>query len=145
MSVFEAAQRPTLVIQAVTDDTERLTRGIPNAKYSDGSNGSSEEGGPPRRRRSSDSSVFPEMLLDKYAVGKVIGRGASSEVFAATEKSTQECAAVKRVHKRRSCVSARATRRLRDEVRVLSSLKHPHIVEMREVPNALDYDPRLGV
>ena len=44
----------------------------------------------------------------------------------------EECA-LKRIYKPRCCTGARATRRLRDEVRVLSTLRHPHIVEMREV------------
>jgi carbon catabolite-derepressing protein kinase len=80
------------------------------------------------------------MLLRTYEIGGVIGRGASSEVFSVRKISTGEGAALKRIHKSRSCVSARATRRLRDEVRVLSTLRHAHIVQMREVhplPSAL--------
>ena len=40
---------------------------------------------------------------------------------------------MKRIYKPKCCRTARATRRLRDEVRVLSQIRHRHIVEMREV------------
>lgn len=76
---------------------------------------------------------WPRGFLARYEVHELIGHGASSEVFAASMRANKQPVAVKRVFKRRCCVGARATRRLRDEVRVLSSLKHPHVVEMLEV------------
>ncbi|KAJ1450098.1 kinase-like domain-containing protein [Pelagophyceae sp. CCMP2097] len=121
---------------------DRITRGIPNARYSECSNESSTDRSHTgtASSRSVQGHQWPEMLLRTYEIGGVIGRGASSEVFSVRKISTGEGAALKRIHKSRSCVSARATRRLRDEVRVLSTLRHAHIVQMREVfetPTAL--------
>lgn len=100
--------------QADFPGATHLTRGVPNAQWSPG-------------------SVWPRGFVGRYRLESVIGKGASSEVFAAIVRTTGEPVAVKRVFKGGCCVGARATRRLRDEVRVLSSLRHPHIVEMREV------------
>ena len=133
--------------------SDRLTLGLPNAQYSE--SGSSVGG-----EEAPSASFWPESLSSKYDIGGVIGKGASSEVFSArvprrplSSRSTHppgfrkgECAfyrrrcrvtgeecALKRIYKPRCCTGARATRRLRDEVRVLSTLRHPHVVEMREV------------
>ena len=103
----------------------RLTLGLPNARFSD--LGASAGASTPQ------SPAWPDQLCEQYGIQRVIGRAASSQVFAATHKSSGEKRAVKRIYKPKSCRTARATRRLRDEVRVLSQMRHRHIVEMREV------------
>ena len=103
----------------------RLTLGLPNARFSD--LGASAGASTPQ------SPAWPDQLCEQYDIQRVIGRGASSQVFAATHKQTGEKRAVKRIYKPKCCRTARATRRLRDEVRVLSQIRHRHIVEMREV------------
>ena len=105
----------------MSSTTECLTWGVPNARWTDKSN--------PQQQ----TATWPRGFLLRYDLDEVIGHGASSEVFAARIKGSGESVAVKRVFKRRCCVGARATRRLRDEVRVLSSLKHPNVIDMREV------------
>lgn len=87
----------------------------------------------PNAQWSAGGTPWPRGFVARYEVQELIGHGASSEVFAACIRASRQAVAVKRVFKRRCCVGARATRRLRDEVRVLSSLKHPHVVEMLEV------------
>ena len=123
MARIETALSPT------TEDEDsparRLTLGLPNARFSD--LGASAGASTPQ------SPAWPDQLSEQYDIQRVLGRGASSQVFAATHKSTGEKRAVKRIYKPKCCRTARATRRLRDEVRVLSSIRHRHIVEMREV------------
>ena len=123
MARIETALSPT------TEDEDsparRLTLGLPNARFSD--LGASAGASTPQ------SPAWPDQLSEQYDIQRVIGRGASSQVFAATHKSSGEKRAVKRIYKPKCCRTARATRRLRDEVRVLSSIRHRHIVEMREV------------
>ncbi|KAJ8601977.1 hypothetical protein CTAYLR_008811 [Chrysophaeum taylorii] len=110
--MVESVQRPHL---------EHLTRGVPNAKWI------------PAPPIVGALTTWPRGFLARYDIEDIIGHGASSEVFGARVRATNELVAVKRVFKRRCCVGVRATRRLRDEVRVLSSLRHPRVVEMREV------------
>mmetsp|Transcript_9585 Transcript_9585/g.30691 ORF Transcript_9585/g.30691 Transcript_9585/m.30691 type:complete len:588 (+) Transcript_9585:66-1829(+) len=101
------------------DAAAHLTRGVPNALWIPNQGGF--------------AAAWPRGFMARYELEEMIGHGASSEVFAARARATRKSVAVKRVFKRRCCVGARATRRLRDEVRVLSTLKHPHVVEMLEV------------
>ena len=123
MASIDTALSPTT--EDEDSPSRRLTLGISNARFSEsaGSLGAS-----------TPSSVnWPQTLSEQYEVGRIIGKGASSQVFAATHRATGEERAVKRIYKPKCCRTARATRRLRDEVRVLSSIRHRHIVEMREV------------
>ena len=106
--------------------SECLTWGVPNALWS-------ESIGHTAVSQSPSTFSWPRGFVLRYDLEEVIGHGASSEVFAARARSSGESVAVKRVFKKRCCVGARATRRLRDEVRVLSKLKHAHVIEMREV------------
>ena len=148
MATFEARPNaPAPRSGGNSPESARLTIGLPNAQYSE--SGSSVAG-----EECPSSSFWPESLSSKYEISSIIGKGASSEVFAARVRrrpgtrvrpegnpsrnrrrcrvTGEECA-LKRIYKPRCCTGARATRRLRDEVRVLSTLRHPHIVEMREV------------
>ena len=60
----------------------RLTLGLPNARFSD--LGASAGASTPQ------SPAWPDQLCEQYDIQRVIGRGASSQVFAATHKSTGE-------------------------------------------------------
>ena len=72
-------------------------------------------------------------LHSAYAVGPIIGRGGFSVVRAAKCKRTGRDMAVKIIPKAQHAGKPRALRRLRDELRVLSSLRHPNIMPMLEV------------
>mmetsp|Transcript_9916 Transcript_9916/g.13742 ORF Transcript_9916/g.13742 Transcript_9916/m.13742 type:complete len:626 (+) Transcript_9916:65-1942(+) len=108
-------------------ETRNLTKGLPNAIFSIGDSCLQSS------QQLDKEHSWPRGFLLRYELESIIGNGASSEVFAARSKKNGESVAVKRIFKTRCCVGTRATRRLRDEVRVLSKLKHPNIIEMREV------------
>ena len=77
---------------------KHLTLGLPNAQFST----TSSEGG-----YSEPGAGWPEKLEEAYDVGAPIGRGATSEVFAATHRTTGEAVALKRVYKPKTCTGAR--------------------------------------
>ena len=64
-----------------------------------------------------------------YDVGELIGRGSMSLVYACRNKSTLEQFAVKVINKD-LCVKKKG---LRDEIRVLMSVKHPNIISLEAV------------
>ena len=69
-------------------------------------------------------------LLSAYEVGPVIGRGGFSVVRAARDKRTGKDMAVKIIPKARHAAKPTELRRLRDEIRVLASLRHPNIMPL---------------
>jgi len=72
-------------------------------------------------------------VLSKYVFGFVLGEGAYSEVFEATNKQTGEKVAIKRVHKlSKDDMWTRRKGAQKDEVRLLMLLNHPKIIKLKE-------------
>ena len=77
MATFEARPNaPAPRSGGNSPESARLTIGLPNAQYSE--SGSSVAG-----EECPSSSFWPESLSSKYEISSIIGKGASSEVFAA--------------------------------------------------------------
>jgi len=72
-------------------------------------------------------------ILSKYVFGFVLGEGAYSEVFEATNRQTGEKVAIKRVHKlSKNDMWTRRKGAQKDEVRLLMLLNHPKIIKLKE-------------
>ncbi|WP_394825902.1 protein kinase domain-containing protein [Pendulispora albinea] len=83
----------------------------------------------PMERQLADGVVFN----GRYQIGKLLGRGGMGEVYCAEDRTFQRRVAVKVVRVDTSSESGdheQAKRRLLNEARVVSALKHPHIVEI---------------
>ena len=68
-------RRPAAGARQGSPGSDRLTLGLPNAQYSESGSSACGEVAP--------ACFWPDSLVAKYDVGGVIGKGASSEVFAA--------------------------------------------------------------
>lgn len=75
-----------------------LTRGVPNARFIPSNAAYAPNG--------LGSAPWPRGFIARYQLQDMIGHGASSEVFGARFRETNESVAVKRVFKRRCCVGA---------------------------------------
>jgi len=72
-------------------------------------------------------------ILSKYLIGFILGEGAYSEVFLATNKQTGEKAAIKRIHKlSKDDMWTRRKGAQKDEIKLLRSLNHPKIIKLKE-------------
>ena len=74
----------------------------------------------------SPPSNLPHVFKEHYKVGEVLGEGGYAVVKLGTHKYTGEQVAVKIVQK--SALSKADDASLKQEVRILQSLKHDHIV-----------------
>ncbi|WP_394840310.1 protein kinase [Pendulispora rubella] len=77
--------------------------------------------------------VHDSLFAARYRVGAVLGRGATGEVYRAHDQTLQRAVALKilRLDERETHAHREeAKRRLLREARVVSALKHPHIVEL---------------
>jgi serine/threonine protein kinase len=98
-------------------------------------------GGPSAERTQSDDAdptpdVVPGIVLDnRYRLGELLGRGATAEVYFATDELLGRSVAVKVFH--RGFGDATTVARQRTEMQVLAKLHHPHLVTV--------YDAKLGV
>jgi len=72
-------------------------------------------------------------VLNKYLLGFLLGEGAYSEVFAATNKQTGEKVAVKKIRKlSQADMWTRRKGAQNDEVKVLKLVSHPKIIRMKD-------------
>jgi len=72
-------------------------------------------------------------VLSKYIFGFLLGEGAYSEVFLATNKQTGEKVAIKRVHKlAKDDMWTRRKGAQKDEIKLLMLLNHPKIIKLKE-------------
>jgi len=72
-------------------------------------------------------------IFSKYVFGFILGEGAYSEVFLATNKQTGEKVAIKRVPKlSKDDLWTRRKGAQKDEVRLLMLLNHPKIIKLKE-------------
>ncbi|ABK52169.1 serine/threonine protein kinase [Acidothermus cellulolyticus 11B] len=68
------------------------------------------------------------VLADRYELRTLVGHGSMGEVYAAYDRRLDRVVAVKVL--RRDTTTASAAERLRQEMRVLAQLDHPHIVDL---------------
>jgi hypothetical protein len=76
----------------------------------------------------------PELLVGRYRLGEVLGRGGSGVVYAAKDQLTGDPVAVKMV----PALSAYARRQLRRELSALLALRLPGVVRLRDEGSLLD-------
>ncbi|CAK8535605.1 unnamed protein product [Lathyrus sativus] len=72
------------------------------------------------------------ILFNKYEVGKTLGQGNFAKVFHGKNVSTNESVAIK-VIKKEKLKKERLMKQIKREVSVMSLVRHPHIVELKEV------------
>jgi hypothetical protein len=76
----------------------------------------------------------PELLVGRYRLGDVLGRGGSAVVYAAKDQLTGDAVAVKLV----PVLSAHARRQLRRELSALLALRLPGVLRLRDEGSLLD-------
>lgn len=72
------------------------------------------------------------ILFNKYEIGKTLGQGNFAKVFHGRNVSTNENVAIK-VIKKEKLKKERLMKQIKREVSVMSLVRHPHIVELKEV------------
>ncbi|CAI8611790.1 unnamed protein product [Vicia faba] len=72
------------------------------------------------------------ILFNKYEIGKTLGQGNFAKVYHAKNVSTNESVAIK-VIKKEKLKKERLMKQIKREVSVMSLVRHPHIVELKEV------------
>lgn len=73
-----------------------------------------------------------KMLFGKYETGKVLGKGTFAKVYCATNTATGERVAVK-VIKKEEVKTEAMMEQIKREISVMRLVRHPNIVELREV------------
>eukprot|EP00240_Pyramimonas_obovata_P003572 CAMPEP_0118939268 /NCGR_PEP_ID=MMETSP1169-20130426/28417_1 /TAXON_ID=36882 /ORGANISM="Pyramimonas obovata, Strain CCMP722" /LENGTH=832 /DNA_ID=CAMNT_0006883491 /DNA_START=442 /DNA_END=2937 /DNA_ORIENTATION=- len=79
-----------------------------------------------------DVTSSKTMRIRGYHLGRILGQGASGTVRVARVSGSQELVAIKIVDARKFS-SIVAIERIQEEIRILESIKHKHIINMREV------------
>ncbi|XP_058780405.1 CBL-interacting serine/threonine-protein kinase 5-like [Vicia villosa] len=72
------------------------------------------------------------ILFNKYEIGKTLGQGNFAKVYHGRNVSTNENVAIK-VIKKEKLKKERLMKQIKREVSVMSLVRHPHIVELKEV------------
>jgi len=72
------------------------------------------------------------ILFNKYEIGKMLGQGNFAKVYHGRNLSTNESVAVKVIKKER-LQKDKLVKQIKREVSVMRLVRHPHIVELREV------------
>jgi len=73
------------------------------------------------------------IVSDSYEVGQQIGKGAFSTVHLVTKKDTGEKFAMKVINKEKLGIEAKSEERLKREVEILKSVRHPNIIPLHEL------------
>lgn len=73
----------------------------------------------------------PEVLADRYELRRLIGRGATADVYEGYDRLLGRTVAVKRVPREPS--DPETTERVRREARAVAALSHPHIVALHDL------------
>lgn len=76
--------------------------------------------------------VKPNMLFGKYEVGRVLGKGTFAKVYYAKDISTGEGVAIKVIEKEKVRKEG-MMEQIKREISVMSLVKHPNIVNLKEV------------
>ena len=80
----------------------------------------------PPTQKSKQSKLVPQTFKDKYSKGQQLGKGGYSIVYEVTNKTTGHKYAVKEVT--RASLKQGDEELLRQEIEIMQSLQHPHIV-----------------
>lgn len=84
---------------------------------------------------SSTAATAPEqkpILLDKYELGKLLGRGGFAKVYHGRDLNNGKSVAVKSVSKQK-ILNGNLTTNIKREVSIMRRLRHPHIIRLNEV------------
>ncbi|XP_018561124.1 ovarian-specific serine/threonine-protein kinase Lok-like isoform X1 [Anoplophora glabripennis] len=85
----------------------------------------------------SNANYLPPELKNKYEVSNLLGKGGCGEVRLAFEKRTCKMYAIKKIHKARSTASQmhklNHPSKIQTEVKILESLSHPFVINMKEI------------
>ncbi|KAK7402366.1 hypothetical protein VNO78_14570 [Psophocarpus tetragonolobus] len=83
-------------------------------------------------RRSKAASNNRNILFNKYEIGKLLGQGNFAKVYYGRNLSTNAGVAIKVIKKER-LQKERLVKQIKREVSVMRLVRHPHIVELKEV------------
>lgn len=72
------------------------------------------------------------ILFNKYEIGKILGQGNFAKVYHGRNMETNESVAIKVIKKER-LKKERLVKQIKREVSVMRLVRHPHIVELKEV------------
>lgn len=72
------------------------------------------------------------IIFNKYEMGRVLGQGNFAKVYHARNLNTNESVAIK-VIKKEKLKKERLVKQIKREVSVMKLVRHPHIVELKEV------------
>ncbi|KAL2338211.1 hypothetical protein Fmac_012657 [Flemingia macrophylla] len=72
------------------------------------------------------------IILDKYEMGRLLGQGNFAKVYHARNLATNEAVAIK-VIKKEKLKKERLVKQIKREVSVMRLVRHPHIVQLKEV------------
>ncbi|XP_040385497.1 CBL-interacting protein kinase 4 [Oryza brachyantha] len=85
------------------------------------------------RRKKSKSGGGGEVLLGKYELGRLLGRGTFAKVYLARSVGGGEAVAVKVIDKAEVMGTAGMAPRVLREVAAMRRLRHPHVLRLQEV------------
>ncbi|KAK4422336.1 CBL-interacting serine/threonine-protein kinase [Sesamum alatum] len=74
-----------------------------------------------------------KILLGKYEMGRLLGKGAFAKVYYATHLATGESVAIKVIKKDEVIKDQRMMEQIKREIAVMRLVRHPNIVELKEV------------
>ncbi|RDX74249.1 CBL-interacting serine/threonine-protein kinase 25, partial [Mucuna pruriens] len=84
------------------------------------------------RRSKGEGGSSRNILFNKYEIGKLLGQGNFAKVYHGRNLSTNENVAIKVIKKER-LQKERLVKQIKREVSVMRLVRHPHIVELKEV------------
>ncbi|WOL08636.1 CBL-interacting serine/threonine-protein kinase 5-like [Canna indica] len=73
------------------------------------------------------------LVLGKYEMGRLLGKGTFAKVYYGRDLRTGESVAIKVIHKDQIRREARMMDQIKREISVLHLVRHPNVVELREV------------
>ena len=85
-----------------------------------------------RRSHPTGTVSTRNILFNKYEIGKLLGQGNFAKVYHGRNLSTNESVAIKVIKKER-LQKERLVKQIKREVSVMRLVRHPHIVELKEV------------
>ncbi|KAI3454018.1 hypothetical protein Pfo_010681 [Paulownia fortunei] len=74
-----------------------------------------------------------KILLGKYEMGRVLGKGTFAKVYYGRHLATNECVAIKVIKKDEVIKNERMMEQIKREISVMRLVRHPNIVELKEV------------
>jgi len=77
--------------------------------------------------------VLETIFTDQYELGRFLGKGAFSIVFEAKHKKNKTIHAVKIIKKDLVKADSRSQERLKNEIEILQSISHPHIIPLHNI------------